>query len=50
VGTPNNFEGSEENPDKSCCTQRGTSNGDLQIVLNDFSQGYSKVKVFFKME
>jgi len=25
----------ENDPDKSYCTQRGTSNGDLEIVLND---------------
>jgi len=37
----------ENNLDKSYCTQRGTSNGNLEIVLNDLSQGYSKVKVFF---
>jgi len=50
MGTPNNFEGSDfqkkNNPDKSYCTQRETSNGDLEIVLNDLPQGYSKVKVF----
>jgi len=40
----------ENDPDKSCCTQRGTSNDDLEIVLNDLSQGYSKVKIFFLME
>jgi len=40
----------ENDPDKSCCTQRGTSNDDLEIVLNDFPRGYSKVKVFFLME
>jgi len=34
-------------PDKSCCTQKETSNSDLEIVLNDLPQGYSKVKVFF---
>jgi len=39
----------ENNPDKSCCTQRGTSD-DLEIVLNDLLQSYSKVKVFFLME
>jgi len=37
----------ENNPDKSCCTQSGTFNGDFEIVLNDLPQGYSKVKVFF---
>jgi len=37
----------ENDPDKSCSTQRETSNGDLEIVLNDFPQDYSKVKVFF---
>jgi len=38
----------ENDPDKSCCAQRGISNGDLEIVLNEFPQGYSKVKIFFK--
>jgi len=27
-----------------------SGNGDLEIVLNDLPQSYSKVKVFFKME
>jgi len=40
----------ENDPDKSCCTQRGTSNCDPKIVVNDLPQGYSKVKVFFLME
>jgi len=39
----------ENDLDKSC-TQTGTSNGDVEIVLNDFPQVYSKVKVFFLME
>jgi len=36
--------------DKNCCTQKGTSNGDLEIVLNDLPQAYSKIKVFFWIE
>jgi len=40
----------ENDPDKSCCTQRGTFNGDLEIVLNDLPQGYFQIKVFFYLE
>jgi len=36
----------ENDPQKSCCTQKVTYNVDLKIVLNDPPRGYSKVKVF----
>jgi len=37
----------KNDPDKSYYTQRRTSNGDFEIVLNDLSKGYFKVKVSF---
>jgi len=31
----------ENDSDKSCCTQKETSNGDLEIILNNLPQGQS---------
>jgi len=36
----------ENDPDKSCCTQRGTSNGDLEIVLNDLPPRFPPRRLF----
>jgi len=40
TSTPNSKEVifKENDPDKNCCTQKETSNGNLEIVLNDLSQ------------
>jgi len=38
----------ENDLDKSCCTQRETSNGALENVLNDFPQGlFQSQSIFF---